>query len=401
MKKYWTARYAFINITYYAGFCTIHAYAAVYLLSHGFTNTEVGLILALSNILSAVLQPFIAGIIDKPGPLTNRRYILISVAVIALGSILLLTVPGGKAMIFVVYTLLYTVQFVYQPVVTALNFEYEKAGCDIYFGLARGLGSAGFAVTSAFIGRIVENKGANVLLIADLVIMALSAVAVYTFMKPETEVEIEDTSKEENGVAHNNMIEFARTYPSFMLFLLATICFFFAHNMINDFLIQIIRSLGGAETELGYATFLAALLELPVMAVIGVVLKKVSAGRLMVFSGVAFFIKTMILVFAVQLFAVFISQSFQMLAYAVFVPASAYLVSGTMEELDQVKGQAYVSSAITVGGVFSNLICGRILDSFGVKQMLVTGAAVCGVGVLISIAALMSDRAGSKQTAHQ
>ena len=388
-NRFWTFRYSLINITYYAGFCTMHAYAAVYLLAHGFSNTEVGLLLALANILSAILQPFIAGIIDKPGPLTNRRYILISVAIIALCSLLLMILPSSKPIVFVLYALLYTVQFVYQPVVTALNFEYEKAGCNIYFGLARGLGSAGFAVTSAFIGGIVERDGADVLLIANLVIMALSAIAAFTFIKPGGDIKDAVVSEEKGLVAHNNIMDLARTYPAFMLFLVGTVCFFFAHNMINDFLIQIIRSLGGAETELGYATFLAAILELPVMAVIGVILKKISADRLMVFSGVAFLVKTMILVFATQLAAIFVSQSFQIFAYAVFVPASAYYVSATMEELDQVKGQAYVSSAITVGGVFSNLICGSILDNLGVRPMLVTGSAVCAAGVVIALVALV------------
>ncbi len=397
MKRgFWTFRYALINMTYYAGFCTIHAYAAVYLLAHGFTNTEVGLLLALSNILSAILQPFIAGIIDKPGPLTNRRYILISVALIMLCSILLIILPTGKPVVFIIYFILYTVQFVYQPVVTALNFEYEKAGCDIHFGLARGLGSAGFAVTSVFIGGMVESNGADILLIADIIIMILSAVVSFTFIKPEGKSEEAGGEAKEVGAPHNDFVGFARTYPAFMFFLVATVCFFFAHNMINDFLIQIIRNLGGAETELGYATFLAAILELPVMAVIGLVIKKVSADRLMVFSGVSFLVKTLILVFATQLVAMFVSQAFQMFAYAVFVPASAFYVSDTMEELDQVKGQAYVSSAITVGGVFSNLICGGILDNYGVRPMLITGSAVCAVGVVIAFAAL-AMQSGSRR----
>ena len=39
--------------------------------------------------------------------------------------------------------------------------EALKAGCNIYYGLARGLGSASFAVTSAIIGGFVEKKGGN------------------------------------------------------------------------------------------------------------------------------------------------------------------------------------------------------------------------------------------------
>ena len=60
----------------------------------------------------------------------------------------------------------------------------------------------------------------------------------------------------------------------------------------------------------------------------------------------------------------------------------------SMDELDQVKGQAYVTSAITVGGVFSNLISGVILDNLGIKAMLGTGCVVCAVGVIIGFVAM-------------
>lgn len=405
MKKgFWTLRYTLINVTYFSAFCTIHACAAVYLLANGFSNTQVGILLAVANILSAVFQPVIAGIIDKQGFLTNRRFILISVLLILLGSILLLFTPPNKIFIFVIYASIYMIQFVYQPVMIALSFEYQKAGCNIYFGLARGLGSASFAVTSAFIGGIIEKKGVSVLLLVNIVVMILSAIIVFTFKKPEHFTEStkdvfssepkklskkpEQSAPFSHTAAHNNFFDFIKTYPAFSMFLLGTICFYFAHNMINDFMIQIIRNLGGSETELGYANFLQAILELPVMALIAFVLKKFSSRTLLVFSGVAFFVKTLILTFASNMATMYLSQSFQLFAYAVFVPASAYYVSQTMGENDQVKGQAFVTSAITIGGVFSNLVCGVILDYKGIKPMLITGTFVCAVGVIISFIAM-------------
>ena len=394
MKKgFWTFRYTLINMTYFVAFCTIHALAAVYLLANGFTNTEVGVLLALANILSAICQPFFASIIDKPGPLTNRRFIIISVMIILAGSVILM-LGVGKAAIFVIYALIYMVQFAYQPVMTALCFEYQKAGCDIYYGLARGLGSASFAVTSAFIGSAVQRKGVDILLVVNIISMILSAIVVFTFKKPETVNEIkEDNEISENGkesaaVAHNNLASFIKTYPAFSLFLIGTICFFFAHNMINDFMIQIIRSLGGNETQLGYANFLQAILELPVMAVIGFILKKITSDRLLIISGTAFFVKILILIFATNMAMMYLSQSCQLFAYAVFIPAAAYYVSSTMNELDQVKGQAFVTSAITIGGVFSNLLSGVILDHMGIKTMLICGTSVCAIGVIIAIYAM-------------
>ncbi len=389
----WTLRYTLLNSVYFVAFCTVHAYAAVYLLAHGFSNTEVGVLLAAANIVSAIFQPVIAGVIDRPGPLTNRRFILISVSVIFAGSLILWLVPCGKAAIFIIYAIIYMIQFAYQPVMTALCFEYQKAGCDIYYGLARGLGSASFAVTAAIIGGAVERNGETVLLYVNIVTMLISALLIITFVMPRSKkTEATDTSvisdKSPDGAIHNGLKSFAQAYPAFIVFLIGTICFFFAHNMINDFMIQIIRNLGGGETELGYANFLQAILELPVMALIGFVLKKISSDKLLIVSGFAFFIKILILVFTVNMAMMYVSQSCQLFAYAVFIPASAYYVNSTMSEYDQVKGQAYVTSAITIGGVFSNLISGVILDHAGIRTMLITGTVVCAVGVVIAYIAM-------------
>jgi PPP family 3-phenylpropionic acid transporter len=391
----WTIKYTLLNVAYFAAFCTLHAYAAVYLLAHGFTNTQVGILLAIANISSALCQPFVASLIDGPGPLTNKNFIFFSVMTILAGSLLLMFVNDNRVIIFIVYAVIYMVQFTYQPVMTALCFEYRKAGCNIIYGLSRGLGSAGFAVTSALIGGLVEKHGVSLLLAVNIGTMALSGAVILMFKKPAGASDSDTTGSDElkektsDAQAHNRLSEFIRIYPAFSLFLLGTVCFFFAHNMINDFMIQIIRNLGGAETELGYSNFLQAILELPVMALIGFILKKISARNLLLLSGVAFLIKTLILIFAKTMTAMYVSQSFQLLAYAVFIPAAAYYVNQTMDDLDQVKGQAFITTAITVGGVFSNFISGRILDVLGVKPMLITGTAVCAVGVIIAFYAML------------
>ena len=387
----WTLRYTLLNVSYFAAFCSLHALAAVFLLANGFTNTEIGILLAIANISSALCQPLIAGIIDRGGWLTNRRFILIAVLLIMAGSFALMPLQGNKPLVFVIYAFIYMLQFAYMPVMTALYFEYEKAGCSIFFGLARGLGSASFAVTSAFIGGFVEKNGVAILLIANVIAMLVSAVIIYTFKLPKGAV----TPRSEDAPSESSkrgLSGFVKKYPVYAIFLAATVCFYFSHNMINDFMIQIIRSLGGGETELGYSNFLQAILELPVMAMIGIILKKISAKKLLVLSGFAFFVKNLILIFATNMAGMYLSQSCQLFAYAVFIPAAAYYVDSSMDSNDQVKGQALVTSAITVGGVFSNVVSGVVMDNFGIKAMLITGTAVCAVGAVVVLFALSSRR---------
>ncbi|MCR5847113.1 MAG: MFS transporter [Lachnospiraceae bacterium] len=444
-KGFWTFRYTLINILYFVAFCTIHAYAGVFLLDKGFTNTQVGLALAIANILSVFGQPLTAGIIDKGGVLTNRLVVMFSSLFLLLGSVMLIFVKSAQVPIFIVFVLMYTVQFVYQPIMIAMNFEYAKAGCKINFGLARGMGSAGFAVTSFFLGKAVADYGTGVILYVTIIAMAVMVLVVFLFKKPsgsgkeerilksdipskddlseisaketgnskESEIIQKDISEKDREAdlksstasskagddAANNFFAFVKRYPFFVVFLLGSACCFFAHNMINDFMIQIINSLGGDEAQLGYATFLQAILELPVMALIGFVLKKISERYMLIFSAVSFFVKTAILIFATAMLGMYVSQSFQMFAYAVFIPTAAYFADNVMKEKDKVKGQAYINCAITLGGVFSNLASGKLLDTFGVKPMLAVGSAVCLIGVFVTVIAVipMYKSAAKKQ----
>ena len=399
-KKLWTLRYAIINITYFAAFCGVHAYAAVYLLDKGFTNTQVGILLAVANVLSVVLQPIVAGFVDKPGRLSNRIVVMIATLLMIAGCGLLYAVGSNFAAVFIIYALIYMVQMGYQPMMIAMNFEYQKAGCRINFGLARGLGSAGFAVTSAFMGNAVKNFGVNVILVVNIAVLTISFIMVWFFKEPRfgalesTGENISDRdcadTKTKNAVAHNNIIEFVKYYPSFTVMLIGVAFLFFAHNAINDFLIQIVRDMGGNETQMGYANFLQAILELPMMAMAASIIRKTGTKFLLSFSAVFFTLKVLIMFASKGLVGMFISQSFQFFAYAVLIPTAAIYVTEKLEELDQVKGQALINCAITVGGVFSNLTCGKILDVYDVKRMLLIGLIVSIVGTVLVVCALYS-----------
>ena len=307
-----------------------------------------------------------------------------STALLLIGSVLLLLIRNGIVVIFIIFALIYMVQMVYQPIITAMYFEYEAAGCHIYYGLARGLGSAGFAVTSVFTGMAIGKFGVTILMVLDIIFLTVALIVLYFFKKPAVDMPAPASAE----VAHNNLFSFIKTYPDFMLFVLGAVCFFFAHNAINDYMIQIITPLGGTEAQMGTAVFIAALLELPTMALIDKIMKKVSCRNLLLFAGAAFLIKTLLMFIAPNMVLVYISQAMQMFAYAVFIPVSAYFVNQTMARLDQVKGQAYINCSITLGGVFSSLVCGRLLDIKGPHFMLIVSLVVTAAGLVIAFIAL-------------
>lgn len=388
-----TAHYTVINVAYFAAYSGVHAYAAVFLLDRGFSNTMIGIIIALANIFSVLMQPMTAGWIDKYKKFTNRKVSIVCAIGCAISCVLLYFIQN-VATIFIIYVILYMLQMIYQPLIQAMNFEYIAAGDRINFGLARGLGSCGFAITSAITGRLLVTNGVSILQIVNVLAFLLGILMMVTFIKPSGNGELNDKTSEKVEVSegHNSFISFTKYYKMFMLFVLGGTCLFFAHNALNDYLIQIITPLGGDESVMGTMVMVAALLELPAMASFAAVEKKVGCKAILMLSGIMFTVKTVLMFLAPNLTVAYISQACQIFAYALFIPGGAYLAEKAMEQSDKTKGQAYVNCAITLGGVFSALVCGRLLDVLGVKAMLLVSTMVGAVGTVLVIIALKNLR---------
>ena len=399
-KSLFGFKYALVNLTYFAAYCSVHSFATVFLLERGFSNTQIGIFLSIANIFAMLLQPFLAGLIDKGTIFTNRYVVILNALIIIAGSILLFFVKSGIVGIFIIYLLIYTIQQACQPFIVAMYFEYKGRDSDDNsdFGFFRGLGSFGFAMLSLFIGNLVEKYGINRLLYANIIIMSIALVVTLFFKKPESAGDLVEAKDEKIAEkAHNNFIDFARIYPKYMVFLLGVIFFFFGHNMLNDYLILIIRNVGGAEGNLGIATSIAAALEFPAMIICYRFIKRFGINKVLMFSGVAFLVKIIILYLAKNMGMIYLSQAIQMFAYAVLIPGAAYYSNSIMQENDSVKGQAYFVSAITIGGIFSSFISGRVIDLYGVSRMLFVGILISVIGVVLFAAALFDGLFHSKQ----
>lgn len=87
-----TLRYSFIQGFYWMNFSAIMGFASLYLLDSGFTNTEIGMIMAVAGIISAILQPVIAGYADRPSSPSLKKIVLVLILFqLILGLLMLLS----------------------------------------------------------------------------------------------------------------------------------------------------------------------------------------------------------------------------------------------------------------------------------------------------------------------
>ena len=74
MNKLLNFEYATIQGFYWMVYATVASFASVYLLAEGYSNSEIGIIMAVANVLAVVLQPLAADLADR-----SRRFSLVSI----------------------------------------------------------------------------------------------------------------------------------------------------------------------------------------------------------------------------------------------------------------------------------------------------------------------------------
>lgn len=374
-------RYACIHGFYWMICCAMTGYASVFLLDKGFNNAMIGIVLSVSNILAVVGQPAVASYMDKATKLTLRMLVsLILVAIIVL-SFVLSFISNTSPLLLLLVIIVFTLMLTMQPFINSLTFAFEKQGIHINFGLARGIGSVAYAVISLILGNIVAVFSPHILPCFYVGLSMCALAFVYTFYLPGHKDEIVHEKRQEEHV-QLSMKQFIQKYKTFMFLLVATVFLFFDHSIINNFFIQVVNHIGGNSADMGNAIFLAAVLELPTMALFTKIQKKVGCRQMMMVSAVFFSVKHILTYFAANMFMIYVAQVMQMLAYAVFIPASVYYVSQLVDAHDMNKGQALVTGAMTLASVFASLAGGVLLDALGVSKVLMIGAIVSVMGTV-------------------
>ena len=73
----------------------------------------------------------------------------------------------------ILFGLMYIITSIYLPLINSALFAYEKEGVSINFGLARGCGSATYAILALVIGNLALNHGTNIIPIGGLIMIVL------------------------------------------------------------------------------------------------------------------------------------------------------------------------------------------------------------------------------------
>lgn len=158
--------YTSLQFLYWMMFCSVYGFATLFLIYFKIDPAKIGGILALVNIVSTVLQPFISQVIIKKRKIpliTVLKTMIAGLGVILLAGVLIPNLP------IITYILGGILVVSMQSFLNALAFEYSNTGYRINFGFSRAGGSFSYVVTSFILGQLLAIYSAAILPILVIV----------------------------------------------------------------------------------------------------------------------------------------------------------------------------------------------------------------------------------------
>ncbi|NLY36801.1 MAG: MFS transporter [Tissierellia bacterium] len=375
MKKNKTLHYGLIQSSYWLSYLPLFAYATTFLLDAGYNNLTIGLLFASANLTSILLQSFLASAVDS-GAIPMKGLMLGQALMILFMAVLISWQPLAPF-----YFLLLLALMSLQPFVNALSVSCIHEGVDLDFGISRGMASLAYSVGSVFLGSLLAKRGIFITPYAGMAFIVFHLLCLISFPFPPF-------YKEKESVK----IKIGTRYPFLLLFIPSVVLLFFGYGMFHNYLVHLIRFVGGDERALGIAIGISAFAEVPTMFSFTRISARFDGKKLLVFSAFFFALKATLDLFAKNILMVYINQSLNAVTFGLFLPAAIFYLSHSMEKKDTARGQALLTSAIIAGNVLASLLGGALMDSFGIQTLLRVIVIIEILGFLLMLSAMKGEK---------
>jgi len=381
-------------------FCQ-NGYSYVLLLSKGYSDGQIGILLSCQSLASIISQPLISLYAEKHRSIPLKRIIAIQL-VIAIGAVFSLSYLRTSmlwgAVIFAIIGASFHASF---SLVNAIGMQLQNAGFRVNYGVARGFGSLVFSIAGIILGRLVVKSGVNIIIPAFILSAAVMVIVTLTMITPPALPDEIPKAVSVRKAYFKGAVQFFIEHRTFTGFCLATAFLMASHAFINVFIPNIVSSVGGNEADQGITRSIAAFVELPIMVAGGFLMAKFKARKLLIVSAIFFTVKAIATLFAGSLGLLFAVQILQIPAYGLLIPASVIFANEITREGERVKAQAIINVVgMGVGYMAGTLLGGALLDRFATVSVIIASAVFAGLGSIVMILTLVEKKKNSTQPDH-
>ena len=383
-KRNLTGLYALVTAGFWMHFCIVVSYAAVYLKSLGYSNTELGLVLAVGNVLGAALGPAMSAQIDRHARLSPYSFLPFVLIAQAIAQLLLSRLFAKSPLASAIYVVYMALALSVNSLNLKLYVDLGFSGAKVDYGLARGIGSLSFVVISMALGALIKRLSVGILPYAGLVVTALQVFFSLLLRRacPEKSGGAADAGES------RSLFTFLLENKRFSVLLLGTILLFFSHNTIVNFFINLSVNAGGDAATMGYLNAAMAFVEIPVIMFYEKLRGRHSHASALRTAFVFFVLKAIAFAFAGSVPLLYVAVLFQAPSFALYTAAIVDYVDEELPHADSAKAQSLAFSMTTAGSVLASVLSGWNYDHYSVRTTLLIGAVVCAVGAVTAITGL-------------
>lgn len=381
--------------------CVFSGFCAVYLQSLGYTNAELGIVLACGTLLGSLLGPWLSSVIDRS---TEDRVTASTVmppvlAAEAAAILVLILLPGKGIITSAAYALFIGLSTSVNSLNLKLYTDGVYCGYDIDYGIARSMGSAGYVVTSFVVGALCEQISPRIVPAAGLVICILQYVTFRRYsgyLKEEAPGYNGPERDGPDGAEENNalpMLEFLLANKRFCMILAGTVLVFYAHNTLCNFFINVVRNAGGTTSDMGMLNGLMALFETPVIFFYSRITHRWKTSSVLRFGFLMFTVKAAALAAAASVGQIAAALLLQAPSFGLYTGAIVVYVNHTIAHDDSGKAQSLAFTMTMLSNVFASTISGHLYDVMPVSTVMWIACAVSAAGSILACLGVKNTRA--------
>lgn len=376
--------YSALHSSYWVYYGVISSFSSVFLLARGFSNSQIGIILAIGNVLAVMIQPYLADVIDRSEKISIFGVMSWLAAVLILLSMFILFTEN-IVFLAVFYITTFMIMTVMQPFCNGLNKVLEESGERIYFGFCRSIGSLVYGIAVAALGYFVELYSVDIIPKTGILTAALLLLIIYFSWKNyhinKRKLNFHD-NRNQKEAEKIDLRSFIRAHKMFLLVNIGVFGLYIGNATVNTFMAQIVKSVGGGNGDVGIVLSVLAFLEVPAMMTFDRYSRKFTCNRLLKFSATVFVVWLIGCTLSPDVATLIVVQSTQLCSLAVFLPAMVKYIDENMRKGEEIKGHTLFTTTTTVAAVVTSLAGGFILDISSARVLLAIASALTIIGAV-------------------
>lgn len=390
--------YAIAFATYWMSYCVVASFSSVFLLANGYSNTEIGLLIAIGNLVSVGIQPVLANLADRSKKVTVFEISMLATALIMLFALFTLILHGRSILLFAAYLLMFAIHASLQSLLNSMDQTLAQRSIHVDYGICRSMGSLWYSAISALLSYLVVRVGIVSLPIVCEACAALMIAGLFllnrlfkqSLVPPETVAEgtseeaprlsAEEAASEQKEIT---MKDFILRHKLFLIMNVGIFLIFYDHQIINFFMLQVFRNVGGDSAQMGTYYSIMTLLEIPTLMGFTLLTRRFSTSFLLRLATIGFVLRAVLMLLAHTSLLMMLTLVVHPIGFPLFLPTIVRYIDEIMDRRERVRGQSLYVMVITISGVVATASGGAVLDAFGAGPLLWICAVTCVIGAAI------------------